>query len=47
MKKFITNGVYADSFTVAVRTGGKAHAGISMIVIDKTMKGITTRKMKM
>lgn len=47
MKKFITNGVFADCFTVAVRTGGKAHAGISMIVCDRSMQGITTRKMKM
>lgn len=47
MKKFITNGIYADCFTTAVRTGGNGADGVSLLVIDKTMKGVKTRKMKM
>jgi len=47
-KKWITNGVFADYFTVAVRTGSKADGakGISMILIEKDMPGVKTRKMK-
>lgn len=44
MKKWITNGVWADYFTVAVRTGGKGMGGISMILIEKTMPGVTVNK---
>lgn len=47
MKKFITNGVYADCFTTAVRTGGAGAAGISLLVIEKNFPGVKTRKMKM
>eukprot|EP00455_Lapot_gusevi_P041973 TRINITY_DN492_c0_g1_i10.p1 TRINITY_DN492_c0_g1~~TRINITY_DN492_c0_g1_i10.p1 ORF type:complete len:462 (+),score=178.81 TRINITY_DN492_c0_g1_i10:81-1388(+) len=46
IKKWITNGVYADFFTVAVRTGGPGHGGISMMVLERGMKGVTTRQMK-
>jgi alkylation response protein AidB-like acyl-CoA dehydrogenase len=47
-KMWITNGIYADYFTVAVRTGapGSAHKGISMLLIEKSMPGITTQKME-
>uniref|UniRef100_A0A6B2L534 Acyl-CoA dehydrogenase n=1 Tax=Arcella intermedia TaxID=1963864 RepID=A0A6B2L534_9EUKA len=45
-KKWITNGVFADFFTVAVRTGGPGHRGLSFLLIEKTMKGVTTRPMK-
>ncbi|PRP89639.1 hypothetical protein PROFUN_00903 [Planoprotostelium fungivorum] len=45
-KKWITNGVFADFFTVAVRTGGKGMGGISMMLLEKDMPGITCRQMK-
>eukprot|EP01117_Protostelium_nocturnum_P001016 TRINITY_DN11339_c0_g1_i1.p1 TRINITY_DN11339_c0_g1~~TRINITY_DN11339_c0_g1_i1.p1 ORF type:complete len:567 (-),score=223.66 TRINITY_DN11339_c0_g1_i1:63-1739(-) len=45
-KKWITNGVFADFFTVAVRTGGEGMGGISMLLLEKGMPGITTRQMK-
>ena len=47
-KKWITNGIYADYFTVAVRTGppGSAHKGLSMLLIERNSSpGITTSKM--
>lgn len=43
-KKWITNGVWADYFTVAVRTGGEGMGGISVLLLERTMPGITTRK---
>jgi acyl-CoA dehydrogenase len=43
-KTFITSGVRADIVTVAVRTGGDAHGGISMIVVERGMPGFTTSK---
>eukprot|EP00386_Alphamonas_edax_P005669 GDKI01018432.1.p1 GENE.GDKI01018432.1~~GDKI01018432.1.p1 ORF type:complete len:665 (+),score=221.15 GDKI01018432.1:116-1996(+) len=45
-KKWITNGIWADFFTVAVRTGGPGMGGISLLVIEKNMPGVTTRHMK-
>jgi len=45
-KKWITNGIFSDYFTTAVRTGGPGHGGISMLLIEKTFPGVTTRKMK-
>lgn len=47
-KKWITNGIFADYFTVAVRTGSQKDGGkgISLLLIEKTMPGVTTRKMK-
>lgn len=47
MKKFITSGSYADYFTTAVRTGGKAHGGVSLLFIEKNTPGVKVRKMKM
>ena len=46
-KEWITNGIYADYFTVAVRTGppGSAHKGLSMLLLEKSMPGITVTKM--
>ncbi|OZJ04561.1 hypothetical protein BZG36_02702 [Bifiguratus adelaidae] len=41
-KKWITNGVYADFFTTACRTG----EGISLLLIERTMPGVTTRQMQ-
>ena len=42
-KKWITGGMTADYFTTAVRTGGKGHAGLSMILIERGMPGFTIR----
>lgn len=44
-KKWITNGIFADFFSVAVRTGGPGMGGISMLLIEKTMPGVATRRM--
>ena len=44
-KKWITNGIWADYFTVAVRTGGKGSSGISLLVIEKSMKGVECKRM--
>ncbi|OUS07053.1 acyl-CoA dehydrogenase [Gammaproteobacteria bacterium 42_54_T18] len=41
-KTFITSGIRADYYTVAVRTGGEGHGGISLLLIEKGMKGFTT-----
>lgn len=38
------NGVRADFFTVAVRTGGEGMGGISMLLLEKEMPGITCRQ---
>ncbi|KAG0021206.1 hypothetical protein BGZ80_002869 [Entomortierella chlamydospora] len=44
--KWITNGTFADYFTTAVRTGGEGMGGVSLLVIERTMPGVTTRQMK-
>ncbi|KAF2809764.1 long-chain specific acyl-CoA dehydrogenase [Mytilinidion resinicola] len=41
-KKWITNGLSADYFLTAVRTGGPGAAGISMLLIPR-LPGVTTR----
>lgn len=47
-KKWITGGMKADYYTVLARTdvskGG--HAGMSMVLVEKGMPGITLRRMK-
>eukprot|EP00933_Yihiella_yeosuensis_P034293 TRINITY_DN27794_c0_g1_i1.p1 TRINITY_DN27794_c0_g1~~TRINITY_DN27794_c0_g1_i1.p1 ORF type:complete len:456 (+),score=74.32 TRINITY_DN27794_c0_g1_i1:94-1461(+) len=45
-KKWITNGIFADYFTVACRTGKPGMGGLSLLLVERTMPGITTRKMK-
>lgn len=45
-KKWITNGIFAEYFTVACRTGGPGGKGLSLLLVEKSMPGITTRKMK-
>lgn len=46
-KTFITSGVRADLVTVAVRTGGAGHGGISLLVIEKGTEGFSVgRKLK-
>lgn len=44
-KKWITNGVFADYFTVACRTGGAGMNGVSLLLVERTMPGISTRHM--
>jgi len=44
-KKWITNGVWSDYFTTAVRTGGEGMNGISVLLIEKDMEGVSTRRM--
>jgi alkylation response protein AidB-like acyl-CoA dehydrogenase len=44
-KKWITNAVFADYFTVAVRTGGPGMGGVSLLLIERTMPGVKTRQM--
>eukprot|EP00811_Abedinium_folium_P004023 NODE_13703_length_1151_cov_5.326172.p1 GENE.NODE_13703_length_1151_cov_5.326172~~NODE_13703_length_1151_cov_5.326172.p1 ORF type:complete len:264 (+),score=78.60 NODE_13703_length_1151_cov_5.326172:199-990(+) len=44
-KKWITNGTFADFFTVAARTG-PGQRGISLFTVAREMGGITTRAMK-
>ena len=47
MKKFITTADFADIFTTAVRTGGEGYFGVSLLAIERSMKGVKTRKMNM
>ncbi|KAI9843968.1 MAG: hypothetical protein M1837_006009 [Sclerophora amabilis] len=44
-KKWITNGIWSDYFTTAVRTGGEGMGGISVLLIERSMGGVSTRKM--
>ena len=41
-KTFITSGLRADYFTVAVRTGGEGHSGISLMLVEKGTPGFST-----
>lgn len=41
-KVFITSGIRADYYTVAVRTGGDGYGGISLLLMEKGMPGFTT-----
>jgi len=45
-KKWITNGIFAKYFTVAARTGGPGMNGLSLLMVDRDMPGVTTKKMK-
>ena len=44
-KKWITNGVWCDYFTTAVRTGGPGMEGVSLLLIERAHGGVTTRRM--
>ena len=44
-KKWITNGIWADYFTVAVRTGGPGMNGVSLLLIERDFGGVSTRRM--
>lgn len=46
-KKWITNGIWSDCTTMAVRTGGPGALGLSMIVVPlKNYPGVTMRRLK-
>jgi alkylation response protein AidB-like acyl-CoA dehydrogenase len=45
-KKWITNGIFADHCTTAVRTGGPGKGGISVLIILLKSKGVTRRKLE-
>lgn len=45
-KTFITNGVYGDFLTVAVRTGDDGAGGISLIIVDTDSVGFSAKKLK-
>jgi acyl-CoA dehydrogenase len=40
-KTFITSGVRADFVTTAVRTGGRGHGGVSLLVVEAGTPGFT------
>lgn len=40
-KTFITSGMRADYYTVAVRTGGEGHKGLSMLLIERDTPGFS------
>ncbi|KAK4218383.1 acyl-CoA dehydrogenase/oxidase [Rhypophila decipiens] len=44
-KKWITNGIWCDYFTVAVRTGKPGMNGVSLLLIERDFGGVTTRRM--
>ncbi|PCH05261.1 Acyl-CoA oxidase/dehydrogenase, type 1 [Penicillium occitanis (nom. inval.)] len=44
-KKWITNGIWADYCTAAVRTGGPGRKGVSVLVIPLNVKGVTRKRM--
>ncbi|KAJ3157271.1 hypothetical protein HDU89_002683 [Geranomyces variabilis] len=44
-KKWITNGTFADYFTVACRTGEAGMNGVSLLLVERSMPGVTTRQM--
>jgi acyl-CoA dehydrogenase len=45
-KTFITSGMRADFYTVAVRTGGPGMGGISLILIERDRPGFTRTPLK-
>ncbi|RMJ29044.1 acyl-CoA dehydrogenase [Aspergillus sp. HF37] len=46
-KKWITNGIWSDYTTMAVRTGGPGPAGLSVVVVPlKGYPGVTMRRLK-
>jgi acyl-CoA dehydrogenase len=45
-KTFITSGMRADYYTVAVRTGGPGAAGVSLLLIERDRPGFTRSELK-
>lgn len=44
-KKWITQGAYADYYTVACRTGDGGMGGVSLLLVERTMPGVNARYM--
>ncbi|KAK2753147.1 hypothetical protein FQN54_007972 [Arachnomyces sp. PD_36] len=44
-KKWITNGIWADYCTAAVRTGGPGRKGVSLLVVPLKAEGVTRKRM--
>ncbi len=45
-KMFITGGMRADYYTVAVRTGGEGRSGVSLLLIERERDGFTRTSLK-
>ena len=45
-KTFITSGVRADYYTVAVRTGGPGAAGVSLLLVERDRRGFSRYPLK-
>ncbi|MBL8380718.1 MAG: acyl-CoA dehydrogenase family protein [Burkholderiales bacterium] len=45
-KMFITSGMRADYYSVAVRTGGPGAAGVSLLLIERDRPGFTRNELK-
>ena len=45
-KTFITSGIRADFYTVAVRTGGPGPGGVSLLLVDKGTPGFTQTRLE-
>ena len=45
-KTFITSGMRADYYTVAVRTGGPGMAGVSLLLVERDTPGFTRTPLK-
>ena len=45
-KMFITSGMRADYYSVAVRTGGPGAAGVSLLLIERDRPGFTRTRLK-
>jgi acyl-CoA dehydrogenase len=45
-KMFITSGMRADYYTVAVRTGGPGAAGVSLLLVERDAPGFTRTELK-
>jgi acyl-CoA dehydrogenase len=44
-KMYITSGIRADWYTVAVRTGGEGAGGVSLLLLEKGMPGFTQTRL--
>jgi acyl-CoA dehydrogenase len=45
-KMFITSGMRADYYTVAVRTGGEGAGGVSLLLIEREREGFSRTELK-
>jgi len=46
-KKWITQSVGADYFSVACRTGGPGPGGVSVLLVERTLPGVAVKRMKL